>query len=390
MTSTGLSIAELSARISQLSREGVSPSEIKSAITNLCLAEGVSEADTLQRVEQAYTIWTAIEAVLDSELKVGGSATRDSAPPTPAQSDEPPKWLAHLLAGLQAQQSPRRRRQPDPDTFSGDRKKFPIFYQQLTSKIANDKEDFKSDKVACDYAFSRLEGVAASLTLPLMATYERDQSWDWKDMMTFFNTMFGDPHKSERARDKLFSIKQGKKNIRTHIMEFHELLLLSSSTLDEDTKMTIFRRSLDLKLQDKLIGTKCTKLDDLAAATIDIADQLYRIKLYSREMDENKGRATKPTRSERTPSPPPPPYLKEGQMEGVEYTGRTSFSIMTRLKKEGRCFRCQKKGHQVADCTAVAVARATTSSSKKKSTKKKEKEPQSSEGSSSEEESGKE
>jgi len=389
MTGTGLSIAELSARISQLSREGVSPSEIKSAITNLCLAEGVSQADTLQRVEQAYAIWTAIEAVLDSEPKAGGSVTQDSAPKTPAQSDEPPKWLTLLLAGLQAQQSPRRRRQPDPDTFNGDRKKFPVFYQQLTSKVANDKEDFKSDKVACDYAFSRLEGVAASLTLPLMATYERDQSWDWNNMMNFFNTMFGDPHKSERARDKLFSMKQGKKNIRTHIMEFHELLLLSSSTLDEDTKMTIFRRSLDLKLQDKLIGTKCTKLDDLAAATIDIADQLYRIKLYSRESEEIKSRTTKPTRSERTPSPPPP-YLKESQMEGVEYTGRLSSSIITRLKKEGRCFKCQKKGHLFAECPAVAVARATANSSKKRSTKKKEKELQSCEESTSEEESGKE
>ena len=74
--------------------------------------------------------------------------------------------------------------------------------------------------------------------------------------------------------------------------------------------MTIFRRSLDLKLQDKLIGTKCTKLDDLAAATIDIADQLYRIKLYSRESEGIKSRTTKPTRSKQTLSPPPP-YLKE-------------------------------------------------------------------------------
>ena len=77
---------------------------------------------------------------------------------------------------MQSQQKPSRRRQPDPDTFNGDRKKFPVFYQQLTSKVANDKEDFRSDKVACDYAFSRLDRVAASLTLPLMATYERDRS----------------------------------------------------------------------------------------------------------------------------------------------------------------------------------------------------------------------
>ena len=178
-------------------------------------------------------------------------------------------------------------------------------------------------------------------------------------------------------------------------MEFHELLLLSNSTLDEDTKMTIFRRSLDLKLQDKLIGTKCTKLDDLAAATIDIADQLYRIKLSSRDTSESKGRAAKPTRTSRTPSPPPPPYLKEDRMEGVEYTGKSSSSTIEKLKKERRCFRCQKKGHLAVNCTVVAVARVTAGSSKKRGTKEKKEELSStellsSEESSPEEESGKE
>ena len=67
-------------------------------------------------------------------------------------------------------------------------------------------------------------------------------------MMTFFKNMFGDPYQLERARDKLFSIKQGKKNIRTFIIEFNKLLLLSSSLLDKDTKIIICRRSLDIKL----------------------------------------------------------------------------------------------------------------------------------------------
>ena len=83
----------------------------------------------------------------------------------------------------------------------------------------------------------------------LLAKYAARASALYREgMMTFFKNMFGDPHQSERARDKLFSIKQGKKNIRTFVMEFNELLLLSSSSLDEDTKITMFRRSLDIKL----------------------------------------------------------------------------------------------------------------------------------------------
>ena len=45
MTSTGLSIADLSARIVQLSREGVPSSKIRSIIFKLYLANGVSEED---------------------------------------------------------------------------------------------------------------------------------------------------------------------------------------------------------------------------------------------------------------------------------------------------------------------------------------------------------
>jgi hypothetical protein len=49
-------------------------------------------------------------------------------------------------------------------------------------------------------------------------------------------------------------MSQGKKNIRSYVMDFQEQLLLSNSNLDEDTKMMIFRKGLSYKLQDKLIG----------------------------------------------------------------------------------------------------------------------------------------
>ena len=57
----------------------------------------------------------------------------------------------------------------------------------------------------------------------------------------------------------------------------------------------MFRRSLDIKLQNKLISTKYTKLDNLTSTTIDIANQLYRIKLNSRDVEE-KSSVTKPTK----------------------------------------------------------------------------------------------
>ncbi|KAF2828810.1 hypothetical protein CC86DRAFT_287706, partial [Ophiobolus disseminans] len=53
------------------------------------------------------------------------------------------------------------------------------------------------------------------------------------------------------------------KNIRSYVIEFQEQLLLSNSNLDKDTKITIFRKSLSYKLQDKLVGLKSEDLDRL-------------------------------------------------------------------------------------------------------------------------------
>jgi hypothetical protein len=47
---------------------------------------------------------------------------------------------------------------------------------------------------------------------------------------------------------------------------------LSNSSLDEDTKMMIFRKGLSYKLQDKLVGVKSKDLDKLQNKAIKIAD----------------------------------------------------------------------------------------------------------------------
>jgi len=275
-------------------------------------------------------------------------------------TEQPPAWLTTLLAAIQptnaAQAATKRRRQPDPDMFDGTRKQYQVFYQQLTAKVENDKEDFGSHKRACDYAFARLKGTAATLTLPYMNKMKASDSWDFSQLLGFFDQMFGDPHRAERARDKLWSISQGKRGIRNYVMEFQEQLLLSNSNLDEDTKMMIFRKGLTHKLQDKLIGLKSKDLDELQNRTIEIADQLYRMELHSKESSHGqKNHESRDKRKfvrQRSPSP-----ALEDTMEGVEYTGRSgkprrlSNPEYDRLRREGRCFNCKRRGHVSAQCT---------------------------------------
>jgi hypothetical protein len=349
---------------------------------------------------------TSTAQTTKDSMSVGGEA--DDPPPSVPKSsnanEQLPAWLATLLAAIQptnaAQAAPRRRQQPDPDMFDGTRKQYQVFYQQLCAKVENDKEDFESDKRACDYAFARLRSTAATLTLPYMNQMRVSGSWDFDQLLSFFDQMFGDPHKEERARDKLWSMSQGKKNTRSYVMDFQEQLLLSNSKLDEDTKMMIFRKGLSHKLQDKLIGLKSRDLNELQNRTIEIADQLYRMDFHT-QGNSYSNQSNKPQRKGKLSRHHSPSPVADA-MEGVEYTGRSgkpqrlSSSEYNQLRREGRCFTCKRRGHLSTACSEdeepskktkkmVGVARATSSGTREKRKKvRKARE----EESSSEEESG--
>jgi hypothetical protein len=116
------------------------------------------------RVQEAFHIWNTMSTALqrpslsttpqttqtsttEEEMDVGNpppsatTATNTTVNP----NEQPPAWLATLLAAIQptnaAPAAPKRRRQLDPDMFDGTRKQYPVFYQQLTAKVENDKED---------------------------------------------------------------------------------------------------------------------------------------------------------------------------------------------------------------------------------------------------------
>jgi hypothetical protein len=418
MAEADTSAVGLAVQLAQLHQSGTSEEEIRSSFQNMCRAQGMDEPATQARIQEAFDIWRAMSTVLQrpgpsttsttqtttDSVSMAGEADNPphSVPESSNVNEQPPAWLATLLAAIQpTNAAPRRRRQPDPDMFDGTRKQYEVFHQQLHAKVENDKEDFESDKRACDYAFARLKGTAATLTLPYMNQMRASNSWSFEQLLGFFDQMFGDAHKEERARDKLWSMSQGKKNIRSYVMDFQEQLLLSKSNLDEDTKMMIFRKGLSHKLQDKLIGLKSKDQNELQNRTIEIADQLYRMEFhnkgssYSKQSNGTQGEGKHSRRRSYSPV--------ADAMEGVEYTGksgkprRLGSSEYDRLRREGRCFNCKRRGHVSTACSedeesskktkkTVGVASATSSGTKEKKKKKIRKARK--EESSSEEESG--
>jgi hypothetical protein len=393
MAAEDITAVGLAAQIARLHQEGMTELEAQNTLMRLCRARDLNEQEALQRIQEAQQIWSVMSAALSPGRATNTAPETQEGhgtppPPTPASEDadgqQPPLWLATLLAALQSSKPSKRQRQPDPEIFDGNRKAYQVFHQQLVAKVSNDKDDFGSDKIACDYAFSRLKGSAATLTLPFLSKMNTAKEWNFNQLLEFFNQMFGDPHQKQRAMDKLWSIKQGKRSVRTYAMEFQENLLHCSSNLDPEMQMMIFKRGLDHRLQIQLAGVPFQTLDELVIKTIGVADDFYRLHLHS------KGSSSKNYQSKRSERHTTPLYsstsTKEDTMDGVEYTGRTgkprrlSNSEVDRLRREGRCFRCKEKGHMIADCTEhegkkkkknVSVSTATSSKLKKKKKEKK-------------------
>ncbi|KAK1919393.1 hypothetical protein P3342_009117 [Pyrenophora teres f. teres] len=366
MAAADASAVGLAVQITQLHHNSVSNDKIQGSLQNLCRAQGIDKPTTQARVQEAFHIWSTISTALQRTSLSNVPTPQGNEDPAPAAAnttvnpnEQPPAWLATLLAAIQptntVNTAAKRRRQPDPDMFDSTRKQYQVFYQQLTAKVENNKNNFENNKMACDYAFARLKGTAATLTLPYMNQIRISGKWDFNQLLGFFDQMFGDPHKEERARDRLWSMSQGSKNIRSYVMEFQEQLLLSNSSLDENTKMMIFKKGLAYKLQDKLVGLKSKNLEEIQNRAIEIADQLYRMDLHTKGTKNRRREDRSPNKEHRSRHRSTSPVL-EDRMEGVEYTGRSgkprrlSSSEYDRLRREGRCFNCKRRGHVSATC----------------------------------------
>ena len=239
--------------------------------------------------------------------------------------------------------------------FNGTYSKFAVFKQQLTAKVEYNKEDFKNNKIAVDYAYSQIKDLGATLVLPYIRILKASRKYDFNAFLHFLKAMFGDQHEEERARDRLILIKQGQKSIRTYVIDFNEQLLLSKGGLNEGMKITIFRKGLSAKLQDKLIGTDCSDIDDLQSQAIKISDQLYQMELSTGRLSGNNKSGTdkkiwtfaKKSKGKQEDS--------EDEMEDIVFTGKTYSFQMSQdtykeLRREGRCFGCKRKGHIASAC----------------------------------------
>lgn len=233
-----------------------------------------------------------------------------------------------------------RARLPDPSLFSGeDLALYPQFEAKLTAKIEVDRDAIGNDHQLMWYAFSRLEGKAATRVLPwIQAKQETDpSSLTWETFKVFLRTTFSDPLRRTKAIGRLSTIKQRGKDLIEFLGEFDQLLLEAGGlTWDDEVKKGYLNSSLNVELLKGLIGTQeATSYEEYCGQLQKIEEQIKKVKRVD-------WRNVNRDRQKEVP--------KEAEAMEWEPT-QTAFSRTRDLqnrKRMGLCYRCGGKGHKAA------------------------------------------
>lgn len=237
-----------------------------------------------------------------------------------------------------------RARLPDPSPFSGeDLALYPQFEAKLTAKIEVDRDAIGNDHQLMWYAFSRLEGKAATRVLPwIQAKQETDpSSLTWEAFRDFLRTSFSDPLRRTRAISRLNTIKQRGRDLIEFLGEFDQLLLEAGGLAwSDEVKKGYLSSSLNVELLKGLIGVQ------EAASYEEYCRQLQRIEEQIKKVRRIDWRNADRDRKKEVPQ----------GADSMEWEPTQAAFTRTKdgqsQKRIGACYRCGEKGHKAMNCEA--------------------------------------
>lgn len=223
----------------------------------------------------------------------------------------------------------RSERLPDPPAFSGRKKDLPLFLTKLRYKLKGNSDRFPTEEARLIYAHSRLEHDPATLVDPLMGkeiiTVDR--------LIQFLEATYGDPNRELTAWSRLDNLKQGKKSFLSHFAEFRRLV--ADTNLNEGAQINQLRRSLSNELRRAMVGIPIPR---------SLNEYANLIALYDNDLRYLPSTRTYTTTVEQ------PRYPVEMEVDTSTYAPAGSAERQRRVK-EGRCFKCNQKGHISKDCS---------------------------------------
>jgi len=177
---------------------------------------------------------------------------------------------------------------PDPKSFEGNPKDLDRFTSQLHNKLRMNADRYPTEDQKVGYAFSRLEGPAATAMEGFWTT-GACLIHSLADFNAHLARLYGDPNKKEHAANQWLQLRQGNHEFTTFLAEFEKLAAIA--TITDDTQK---RRQLSLAIGDKLRFRMVT-LDTVPADYVSFRDKCIQIE--SRLLEANSLSALSKTTS---------------------------------------------------------------------------------------------
>lgn len=257
------------------------------------------------------------ETVIANTTKSGtGSPPMNPTPPTTRTYPSEPVMRSEKL--------------PDPPPFNGKKKDLPLFLTKLRYKLKGNSDRYPDEESRLIYAHSCLGNDPATLISPLMF---KDIN-TIEDFIGFLESTYGDPNRELTAWSRLDNLTQGKKNFLAHFADFRRLV--ADTDLNESAQINQLRRSLSEELRRVMVGVAIPRsLNDYANIIAQYDNDLRYL----------------PTTRAQAPRKTLQRYPTNMEIDNMSYAPKNSTERQKRIS-EGRCFKCNKKGHISRDCSA--------------------------------------
>jgi hypothetical protein len=243
---------------------------------------------------------------------------------------------------------------PDPEPFDGNRKVYRGWKIQVMNKVKTEQARGGMSDLE-GYIFSRLKGDAARAGVTYM---EKGPGHRPGGFWGFLDAQYLDPILAEKARDKLYTFRQGKSTLTEYIMEFNRLMYEADAQGNSLALKTRFHFGLREDLRERMVSIEIPvewTLENLQDRVRGVEENMFRLKLgrhsgrYTARNDsgdpmedvqvklhETRFRGGKDKKPKEQPKPLAPWVKPE---------------VIDDRKARDACMRCGKKDHRSRNCS---------------------------------------
>ncbi|KAJ6436266.1 ectomycorrhiza-upregulated zf-MYND domain-containing protein [Purpureocillium lavendulum] len=347
------------------------------------LMQLVRQMSEQMRVAQTnqQTFQQSLQARLDDEREAVQTQIRalQSTIATPLYTPQPPATSSAETIPLEPGRDnqvehydeptrPWRKTRPtlqDPPRYEGARAKFRAWLSEMRNKLRVDGTVIGSKADQFAYVYSRLGGAPQQMTIAFVEAGGKGGAYDPDDYLRYLEECYADPNLQARAIERLRSLRQRESESFAALLPRFEKELADSggASWPDEVKISYLEGATNQQLRLAAVyqAPARTSYTAWAQALQTLASGLDGLSRREQGRDGRDPRG--PSGKAATPEPRRFTLDADGdtKMAGVNRAGQPSGvhpdteHDRKNPRDERRCYRCNQKGHLIANCRAKVI-----------------------------------